>query len=122
MARPIFDEGVYREALTRWEVNADRASAERILAGVGVVLRMLDKARGDLDNANDTARSYRLNCERLERRTAAVRAVAENIHSPGCTPEAPQAGCPGCRVLAAVLGLGLYGAEPTPVPAVEAGQ
>jgi hypothetical protein len=55
VAKPIFDEAVFREAITRWEVNADRASAERILAGVGVVLRMLDKARADAAGAREQA-------------------------------------------------------------------
>lgn len=51
----IFNEAVFRASVTRWDVNADRASAERVLAGVGVVLRMLDTARAEVERLTAAA-------------------------------------------------------------------
>jgi hypothetical protein len=49
----IFNEAVFRAAVTRFEVNSDPASAQRIVTGVGQVLRMLDAARSELDETTE---------------------------------------------------------------------
>jgi hypothetical protein len=77
MAEQIFDEAVFRAALTRWEVNADRASAERVLAGVGVVLRMLDKARAEAAGAREQAAAD-LEAHSSELMDAAIKQVTKD--------------------------------------------
>lgn len=49
MPKPIFDEQTFRNAVTRFEVNSDPASAQRIVTGAGAVLRLLDKARAEVE-------------------------------------------------------------------------
>jgi hypothetical protein len=71
MPKPIFDEALFRDAVTRWEVNADRASAERVLAGAGVVLRMLDQARANRDAFVEEIRDQN---DQLEQLRALLRA------------------------------------------------
>lgn len=52
----IFDEAVFRAAVTRFEVNSDPASAQRIVTGVGQVLRMLDAARAEVERLREQER------------------------------------------------------------------
>lgn len=45
----FFDEQTFRNAVTKFEVNSDPASAQRIVTGAGAILRLLDKTRADLE-------------------------------------------------------------------------